>query len=293
MAEDEAKMSGDQPQAGGDQPPIAPGRPKKRWRGWIAVGVAVVVVAAVIVVVAQGGSGGSSPLNAIAKAAEVTQREPGGQATIDAKISVSNSPQELTEEGTMSFDDQGRAKGEFTVKAAGEEVPITTIIDGTKSFTTSPLVEGKFEGKKWVELDLAKANPELASQSATESSPQEGIKALEGLIGAEEVGKEEIDGEPTTHYRGTIDTAKKVFGVKTHYKEPKIDVWIDGQNRVRRIEFDITGSAGKSSITSTIKMKMDYTEFGRVPKIEPPDPSEVFDETGMVEEAVQSQAGEG
>jgi hypothetical protein len=277
-----------------DEPNLVPDQPKKRWRGWIAVGVAMVVIAAVIVVVAQGGSGGSSPLNAIAKAAEVTQREPGGRATIDAKIGVSTSPEELTETGTLSFDDHGGAQGELTVKAAGEEIPVkTVVVGGTKSFTTSPLLESKLGGKKWLEIDLAEANPELTSQSSADSSPQEGLKVLEKLIGAEEVGKEEIEGEPTTHYRGTIDSSKKVFGVNIHLKEPKLDVWIDGQNRVRRVELDYSGSVGKSPITTTTAMKIDYVEFGRVPKIEAPHPSEVFDGTEKIEEAVRTQAAEG
>ncbi len=269
---------------------MAAGETLNRRRGWIAAAVAVIAVAVVIVLIAQGGSGGSTPLNAIAKAAEVTQREPGGHATLDYTVEVSGSSEKVGESGSMTFDDHGRAAGEFTVKTPDKEIPLTTIVDGTTSYTSSPELEGKFEGKKWLEINFAKATPELASQSAADSGPQEGLKVLEQLVGAEEVGKEDIEGEPTTHYRGTIDTAKKVFGVKVHYKEPKLDVWIDNQNRVRRIEFDITGSAGSNPTTSTTQMKMDYTEFGRVPKIELPDPSEVFDATSKIEESIQSDA---
>lgn len=46
------------------------GRPARRW---IGAGLAVVVAAIAAFVVAQGGGSGSGPLNAIAKAAEVTQ----------------------------------------------------------------------------------------------------------------------------------------------------------------------------------------------------------------------------
>src|ERR1700742_1122793 len=105
-------------------------------RRWIGAGVAVVVLAVAVFVVAQGGGSGGGPLNAIAKAAEVTQREPGGHATIVATVESSTTPEGIRETGPMTFDDSGRAEGTLTVKGLsnGRELTITTIADGTKSY---------------------------------------------------------------------------------------------------------------------------------------------------------------
>ena len=66
---------GDEPKSAGLDGDASGGR---RTRRWVGAGLAVVVIAIVAFVVAQGGGSGGGPLNAIAKAAEVTQREPGG-----------------------------------------------------------------------------------------------------------------------------------------------------------------------------------------------------------------------
>ena len=262
----------------------------KTGRRWIGVGAAVLIAAVAIFVVAQGGGNSGGPLNAIAKAAEVTQREPGGRAVVGADVTVAGTPEGITESGSMIFDDSGRAEGEFTAKghSTGKEVELTVVVDGTKSYVSSDSLNSIPEGKKWMELDYAAANPELASSSPAESSPQEGLKLLEKVQDAEEVGKQEIDGVPTTHYKGTLSTAEKVFGVQVHVAPPPVDVWIDAQGRIRRFQMVVSGTVGESKTATTTTETIDYVEFGRVPKIEPPNPDEVFDATSKIEEEVQA-----
>jgi hypothetical protein len=68
-------------------------------------------------------------------------------------------------------------------------------------------------------------------------------------------------------------------------------VWIDAQGRVRRMQ-----AALKTAVTevegsaSTTEMTIDYVSFGRVPKIELPNPDEVFNATGEFESKLQSAA---
>ena len=104
------------------------------------------------------------------------------------------------------------------------------------------------------------------------------------------MGKEDVDGVPTTRYRGTLPVSDEVFGVKAHLSSPQVDVWIDAQDRVRRMHFVITGALGGEKGTTTTEMTMDYVEFGRVPRISLPDPSEVFNATSKIESQVQAAA---
>ncbi|MFT3865269.1 MAG: LppX_LprAFG lipoprotein [Solirubrobacterales bacterium] len=261
-------------------------------RRWIGAGLAVVVLAIVAFVVAQGGGSGGGPLDAIAKAAEVTQREPGGRATIEAVVTVSNSPEGITETGSMIFDETGLARGTMTVKgdSNGKEAQLVVIADGARSYVSSDQFESLPEGKKWMELDFAAAAGKELSSSPTDGGPQEGLKVLEAVHDAEEVGKEDIGGVPTTHYTGTLPTSNEVFGVKVHYSAPQVEVWIDAKDRVRRMHVVVSGSVGEEEETSTTEMTMNFVSFGRVPKINLPNPEEVFDATSEVESNIRSAA---
>ncbi len=273
----------------------APGKPGRRWtRRWIGAGLAVVVVAVVVFVVAQGSGSGSSPLNAIAKAAEVTQREPGGRAVMTTTVTSPGTSEGLTETGAMTFDDGGRARGMFTVKGhkTGREEKILVVVGGKKSYVSSESLDSIPEGKKWMEIDYSSATSDGGSSNPAEAGPQEGLKILKNVLDAEAVGKEEIEGVPTTHYRGTLPTSSKVFGVELHVSTSNIDVWIDAQEQVRQMHVVISGSVGESSISTTTEISIDFLEFGRVPKIEIPNPDEVFNATSEIESQVQA-AGEG
>jgi hypothetical protein len=263
-----------------------------RGKKWIGAGLAVVVVAVAVVILGQGGSGGSSPLNAIAKAAEVTQREPGGRATLKVKVTKSGSDEGLLETGTMDFEDNGRAKGTLTVKglSSGKEIEVESIAQGTVSYSSADHLDSITGGKKWMKLDITGAAKVQGGATPAQGGPQEGLKVLEGVQDAEEVGKEDIDDVPTTHYRGTFPATEEVFGVKSHFAAPRADVWIDSQDRVRRMRVVVVGSLNKGEDPTTTEMDFNYVEFGRVPKIELPPPDEVFDATGEFEEGIQEAA---
>lgn len=252
----------------------------------------VVVVAIVVFALAQGGGSGGGPLDAIAKAAEVTQREPGGRAVLRASVTSSTTPEGVTEVGAMIFDEHGRTRGTITVRghSDGKEGTVVAIGDGTKVYMRSDLFGSLPDGRKWMELDLSKAGGP-SSPAPVEGGPAEGLKLLEMVEDAQEVGKEDIRGVPTTHYTGTLPTADEVFGVKVEVSSPRIDAWIDAQDRVRRIQVVISRSQSEGGTPVTTKMTIDFVQFEKVPKIEVPPADEVFDATGEIESKVQSAAG--
>jgi LppX/LprAFG-like lipoprotein len=261
-------------------------------RRWIGLGLAVVVVAVVVVVIAQSGGSGSGPLDAIAKAAEVTQREPGGRAVITATVKSSTTPEGITETGSMTFENSGRAEGELTAVGLsnGKEIQMMTISDDTTAYVSSDAFDSLPEGKKWMELDLSSAVKGAGPAGPASGGPEEGLKLLEKVQDSEVVGTEDIRGVPTTHYHGTPPTSDEVFGVKVDTSKPSIDVWIDAQGRIRRTQIATTTSVGDSGDSAATKMTMDFVEFGRVPKIELPPADEVFNATKLIESQVQSEA---
>src|ERR687897_2462517 len=112
-----------------------------------------------------------------------------------------------------------------------------------------------------------------------------------------EEGHEQVAGTDTTHYSATVDmrrypdvmpadqreAARK--GVErlielTGESEVPMDVWIDGDERVRRMRWQ------QSMRQGSMDMKMDitaeYVRFGVPVDIDVPDPGDVFDATDMV-----------
>jgi hypothetical protein len=273
---------------GNDSEPAAGRRPGR----WVGAGLAVAIVAIAIFVVAQGGGSDGGPLNAIAKAAEVTQREPGGRAVIHATITSTTTPEGITESGSMIFDETGRTRGMLTVvgNTNGKEATVLAVTDATTAYMSSDQFDSLPEGKKWMELDLSAATKEAGSSVPAAGGPKEGLEILERVQGATAVGKEDIEGVPTTHYKGTLPNSGEAFGVKVHSSGLQVDVWIDAQDRVRRMQVAVTGSLGEAETAATTEMTIDYVSFGRVPKIDLPDPNEVFNITSEVESNVQEAA---
>src|SRR5258706_12896427 len=76
---------------------------RSAWRWWSSP--------ALVFALEQAGGGGSGPLGAIATAAESTQREAGGHAFIHATITASDTPEGVTETGSIVFENGGRTRG--------------------------------------------------------------------------------------------------------------------------------------------------------------------------------------
>lgn len=262
-----------------------------RRRRWVGAGLAAAAAVIVVFAVAQGGGSGGGPLNAIAKAAEITQREPGGHALVHASVTSLTSPEGITETGSMVFDDSGRVRGTFTVRGpeTGREAKLLIVADATRSYASSDQFGSLPEGKRWMELDLSAAVDD--SSVPAYDGPEEGLKILRSVQDVEEIGKEDIEGVPTTHYRGTLPSPEEVFGVKIHASALHVDVWIDSQNRVRRMQMLVSSAVNDEEATSsTTEMTIDYVDFGQVPKIELPSSDEVFNATSEFQSSFQAAA---
>lgn len=123
-------------------------------------------------------------------------------------------------------------------------------------------------GGKWVLLDKNSSNPviaQLATQMETQTQAQ-GTAQVEQMVavakGLEEVGSEDVDGVPTTHYRLTLDAAEaaKLSGASpgeqsetaTAVGDIPVDLWVDENNRTVQMEMnlDVQGQ----TLTMTMKM---------------------------------------
>lgn len=249
------------------------------------------VTVLIVFALEQAGGDGSGPLDAIAKAAEATQREAGGHALIHATVTASDTPEGVTETGSIVFENGGRARGTLVVRGhtTGRRAKVQVIADGTTSYTRSNQLSSLPEGRKWVKLDFS--STDSGSSLPADGGPKEGLKLLEQMDGAEEIGKEDIRGMATTRYRGTLPVSEKeVFGVEVQVSPPQIEVWIDARHRVRRMTVIISGSVEGQEGSTTTDMTMDFLDFGPVSKIELPKQDEIYDATGRFESDFRSSA---
>lgn len=177
---------------------------------------------------------------------------------------------------------------------------LEAIQDGTTVYVHFPLLAKQLPaGKSWVKGDAK----ELASSSGSSlgqfgslagADPRDTFSYLRAVSGSiETVGGEEIRGTATTHYRASIDpvrlgklvpaTQKSAFGSfdqmlsRSGLTEIPLDVWLDGDQRVRRLELafelDPTGSGQKARTAMT----MELYGYGEPLDLTLPPPEQVVD----------------
>jgi hypothetical protein len=243
----------------------------------VAVGLAVVIVAVAVVVLQQGGGGPELP-NAIARAAQVTEAEPGGHVVISGAITPSGSTP-LRISGRSVYEGAGRSRGFMTIPdpETGGQVKMLMIGDRHALYISSDLLGSLPDGRRWMELSFSSGQAPTSSLPGGGSAEQS-LAMLEKAADVEEVGDEEVRGVATTRYRGTMHSSGDQAG-----RSPlRVETWIDARERILRMRL-INSQVGGGGHSAGIDMQMDFLDFAAVPRIEMPDPNEVFDGSNLAE----------
>lgn len=243
------------------------------------------------------GEDGAGPLNAIAAAAERTQLEPGGRASMEARFTPAEG-EPFTMTGRMVFDEEnelGRAVMTFPNPKSGGMATMHSVTDGTVTYMRSSLFGSLPEGREWMSIDLA-LGEDLESPLGANADAKGELELLEEVTGVSKRGREVVRGVPTTRYAGTISVAeqterlreKGAEGLSSLVEEESgplwIEVWIDDDGLIRRMDYTGSQQGAEGEERTTFDVRMDFYDFGNVPKIEVPDPSEAFDATSLARE---------
>ena len=173
---------------------------------------------------------------------------------------------------------------------------VEAIQDGTRFYVSSPLFESALPaGKTWISGDLEKIGRhgvDLGQLGAFgKSDPRDMLDLLRAVSGdLEQVGDDEIRGVATTHYRTTLDADElgaqlantEAKGLADGFadtirssglEEVPIDVWVDEDSLLRRLEMTIEleqlGSKAESSFS------MDLFDYGEPVDVTPPSAAQV------------------
>jgi hypothetical protein len=178
----------------------------------------------------------------------------------------------------------------------------TRNVDGI-AYVRMPSVAGVAlpDGKQWISVDASKLELPSSSGDSTlgisgQSNPAKILAYLERVSnGVQQVGTEHVRGEEATHYQASVDLGKAVDRadvppalrravdeLQGNTTDIPVDVYVDGEGRVVRLEMDLdlasflgasgsTGSEGGASIALT----QDFYDFGTSVNVEAPPADQV------------------
>ena len=169
------------------------------------------------------------------------------------------------------------------------------------------------KGKKWLKLDIEKLGKGLGidvSQLSQYNDPTKMLDYLRSSGDVDEVGKEDVRGVETTHYRAKVDLAeatKKLqgsgaasgTGVDQLVKllggsKVPVDVWVGDDKLVRRMTMRLSPSGANGAASAfSMSMNMDLYDYGTPVNVSAPPQSEVYDASGMINSAAGAGAGSG
>jgi hypothetical protein len=146
------------------------------------------------------------------------------------------------------------------------------------------------QGDKFVKIDIGNSNDPAAKmfeQMLGQLDPSKTFKAFDAVTKLQEKGTQEIDGVETTHYAVTVDTqralkAQGMAGQVPQGQMPKTimyDVWVDGDNLVRKLKMNVQGNA----------VDMTLSQWGEPVDIAAPPANQTTDVSEMMGQMQQPQ----
>lgn len=251
------------------------------------------------------GSGGGTAESAFAEAAAATRSVDTMRYTMTGTVSTAG--QSATYKGEGAADNSaGRATLSMTLPnpAGGEQIGMRAVMDGTKMYMQAPFLQELFApgSKPWIEFDLQELGDEAGIdlgalfELGRQSDPLQLLTLLRAAGSVEEVGTEQVRGVETTRFGSDLDfsryaeileednprAAKAIRALVDESGGELIvpmEVWIDGDDLVRRQSYEQSLPDGSSTKTT-----MEFYDFGADVDVELPPANEVTSLTDLLKE---------
>jgi hypothetical protein len=222
----------------------------------------------------------------LATAAHKTEAAGGAEIAMQIRFDVPGTDEPMPMTGSGVVDAAGQ-RGRMTMNMPGVG-EIEMVTNRLTAYVQSDLFGTAFGGKEWMKIDMKRATEGLGIDmdplQQMGQGPSDQLRMLEQVSDeVTEEGRETVVGVETTHYRATIDPRKypgedldKLIELMGQSEFP-MDVWIDDEQRVRRMEWE--QSFDQSGIEAHGELVMEYVRFGVPVDIDIPDEDDVFDMT--------------
>jgi hypothetical protein len=244
---------------------------------------------------ACGGGGGkkaSGPAeNPLAKAAAATSKQTTEKTTLAGNVAFAG--QTIRMRGDGGFDQatrEGWLHLKVSVPGGGSSTVDEVFVKNALWLKSGLFASALPAGKEWIKVDLQKAAKQLGFnfKALLGQTPDDAMTQIRRTASkVTTVGTEQITGIETTHYRAAIDMTKipatdKVQKLTAAAYKP-VDVWVDGDDLVRRVKLDYTAKAdpAKPQRAHTV-MTMTFSGYGDPVDVEPPAASLVVDASAPV-----------
>lgn len=247
-----------------------------------------------LLAVAVAGCGDTLSLDPVAKAADASSKQTSEHIALT--VTTSTAGQVLTMSGEGDFrNDPNLGSLTFSVSDP-RPVTMQEVVKDTTIYVTSDAFRGRLPaGRTWLSMDVAKSTKALgldpSALSSTTQSPTDALATLRASGGqVTKIGTEAIDGVATTHYTAVIDAARvakvnsvlnTAYGANVTYQP--VDVWIDGEDLVRRIHMAFSMGGGSTLPETSMDMTMTFSNYGEPVNVDVPAPAATFDMTNLAQ----------
>jgi hypothetical protein len=240
------------------------------------------------------GCGGGVDPTLFATAVRHTEAAGGAELAFQWTYHVPGRDEPLVMTGSGVEDIKGqRAQISASMPAVGGE--LEAISDGLVMYMHIDQLSDEI-GKHWMRLDLERAYDDLGVDLGTAGQMGQGtgqyLEYLESVSdGVSDEGRAQVRGVDTTHYSATVDLTKVPGGDTEKLvdllgeSEFPVDVWIDDDQRFRRMEFEMTMKPAGQEVR--MDMVAEYVRFGVPVDIDIPDEDDVFDATDIAAHAME------
>lgn len=230
--------------------------------------------------------------NTFAKAYQKTVAQKTSDISLAMHETVGGQAIKITASGAFNYAaDEGHLTMKINLGSAGAAQTLQEVLANGQAYIQLPSSEQSLlGGKPWIAVGIGTSGGAVSGESPTSA-----LSLLQASTsGVKKVGSATIDGLPTTEYRANVDPTKaaakqspqmrKVFQQALSQfaglHSVPVQVWIDNQNRIRRIKEAVTlkpntGSAAASAGQVKVATTVDLTNYGVPVSVTVPPPDQV------------------
>ena len=237
---------------------------------------------------------GGADSSLFATAARNTENAGGAELVFQTTFSPPGGGQPVVMTGT-GVEDLAEQKAQIQMQIPGAG-GMELIADELVMYMHFDALTQELGGKKWMKLDLEHAYESLGIDMGGVTQVGQGTSEQLRMIGEvsdgiTNEGREHVRGVETTHYSATVDLRKypdedieKLIEL-TGQSEIPMDVWIDDDERIRRMEWRQSVAKGLEPGTFVAE----YVRFGVPVDIDIPVDDEVFDATDLAVHGIENE----
>jgi hypothetical protein len=238
---------------------------------------------------ADGNGGGTVVAANMADLAKSIDDKTADKSSAHMKLTADAAGEKITGEGDVEFGAQDSSMSMDMTTSEGNMSMV--LLDAVLYIKLPQELE---PGKAWIKIDsnsnseLAKALGSMTDQMSKNADPRATIKEFEKSGQITDTKEEELDGKKTTHYSITVDVQKMADGqtdetsktamneaIKAGLKDFPVDVWMDEEQLPVRIALDMPTPNPATGQTTTVKMQIDYSNWGEPVEVTAPPAEQV------------------